>query len=111
MDEPEEQDSAEQIRARIDREREEESTPGRKPSPQPGSKTPDEIMQIMRETKPRWQNDGGGLRGDAQTVSNTTANLNFKTEIAFRRPQLEQDTAPPAATSTPPVDDSTQPVG
>jgi hypothetical protein len=55
--------------------------------------TPADIQKevdTLRETKATWQTDGRGIRGIPVLISNTKANLNWESEVIFRRPVVDQ---------------------
>ena len=58
------------------------------------SDTPD-YMQIMRDMKPRWQEDGKGLRGDANVVSEARTNSDLFGRLPFEGAKIVS--SPPVA--------------
>jgi hypothetical protein len=50
------------------------------------------LIKAMKEQKPSWQTDGKGIRGNAEVVSNQTAQLSWPSSAVTRRanPDLDQ---------------------
>lgn len=63
------------------------------------SLTDKEVFAALRDAKPSWMTDGKGIRGDVVVVSNSKADLNWKSVPAFRRANLDVDDQPEASST------------